>query len=41
MGGHRSMARNTMAKDGPLKPDSPRGVWEIPTAGRQWLEKLE
>ena len=32
-------ARNTMVKDGLLKADSPRGIWEISTVGRQWLQK--
>lgn len=31
-------ARNTMVKDGLLKSDSPRGVWEISDAGRRVLE---
>ncbi|MGH9772749.1 MAG: winged helix-turn-helix domain-containing protein [Candidatus Acidiferrales bacterium] len=30
-------ARNSMVKEGLLKPDSPRGVWEISDGGRQWL----
>jgi len=30
-------ARNTMVKDGLLKPDSPRGVWEITDDGRKAL----
>lgn len=30
-------ARNSMVKDGLLKPDSPRGVWEITEAGKQQL----
>ncbi len=30
-------ARNTMAKEGLLKADSPRGIWEISEAGRQWI----
>jgi hypothetical protein len=30
-------ARNTMVKDGLLKADSPRGVWEISDAGRAWV----
>jgi restriction system protein len=30
-------ARNTIAKEGLLKADSPRGIWEISEAGRQWL----
>ena len=33
-------ARNLMAnKDGRMKKDSPRGVWEISTAGQAWLKK--
>jgi hypothetical protein len=32
-------ARNTMVKDGLLKADSPRGIWEISDAGRKWLAK--
>ncbi|HWQ90516.1 MAG TPA: winged helix-turn-helix domain-containing protein [Clostridia bacterium] len=32
-------ARNTLVKDGLLKADSPRGLWEISEAGRQWLNK--
>lgn len=30
-------ARNSMVNEGLLKRDSPRGVWEISEAGRQWL----
>ncbi|MDH7482965.1 MAG: winged helix-turn-helix domain-containing protein [Armatimonadota bacterium] len=30
-------ARNAMVKEGLLASDSPRGVWEITTAGRRWL----
>jgi hypothetical protein len=30
-------ARNSMVKDGLLKADSPRGVWEMSEAGRQYL----
>jgi restriction system protein len=30
-------ARKSMVKEGLLKPDSPRGIWEISEAGRQWL----
>lgn len=30
-------ARNTMVKQGLLKADSARGVWEISEAGRRWL----
>jgi len=32
-------ARNSMVNDGLLKADSPRGIWEISDAGRQWLER--
>jgi restriction system protein len=32
-------ARNTMVKDGLLKADSPRGIWEVSDAGRKWLDK--
>lgn len=32
-------ARYSMVKEGLLKSDSPRGVWEISTAGRQLLQK--
>jgi hypothetical protein len=32
-------ARNTMAQDGLLKKDSPRGVWEVTAAGRAHLER--
>ncbi len=28
-------ARNMMVRDGLLKPDSPRGVWEITDSGRR------
>jgi len=31
-------ARNTMVKEGLLKGDSPRGVWEISEAGRRLLD---
>jgi hypothetical protein len=30
-------ARNAMVKEGLLASDSPRGVWEITSAGRKWL----
>lgn len=30
-------ARNSMVKEGLLKADSPRGVWEISEAGKRWL----
>ncbi len=32
-------ARNSMVKEGLLRNDSPRGVWEITDAGRQWLQR--
>jgi hypothetical protein len=32
-------ARNTMVKDGLLKGDSPRGIWEISDAGKAWLKR--
>lgn len=32
-------ARNSMIRDGLLKADSPRGVWEISDAGREKLSK--
>ena len=32
-------ARNTMVREGLLKADSPRGVWEISEKGRQLLRK--
>jgi hypothetical protein len=32
-------ARNTMVNDGLLLDNSPRGVWEISDAGRQYLER--
>jgi restriction system protein len=32
-------ARNTMVKEGLLKSTSPRGVWEITEAGRQFLKE--
>lgn len=34
-------ARNTMVKEGLLKADSPRGMWEISDSGRQWLSKQQ
>lgn len=34
-------ARCAMVKDGLLKPDSPRGVWEITDAGRRALEQQQ
>lgn len=33
-------ARNTMVKEGLLKSDSPRGVWEATDAGRRLLESI-
>lgn len=30
-------ARNSIVKEGLLKADSPRGIWEISESGRQWL----
>jgi restriction system protein len=30
-------ARNSMVKEGLLKGDSPRGIWEASDRGRQWL----
>lgn len=30
--------RNTLVREGLMKNDSPRGVWEISEQGRQWLE---
>ena len=30
-------ARNSMVNEGLLRNDSPRGLWEITEAGRQWL----
>ncbi|MFO7166894.1 MAG: winged helix-turn-helix domain-containing protein [Chloroflexota bacterium] len=30
-------ARNAMVKEGLLKTDSPRGIWEISESGRQRL----
>lgn len=30
-------ARNSMVKEGLLKPNSPRGVWEISDSGRRWV----
>lgn len=32
-------ARCSMVKEGLLKSDSPRGVWEISEAGSKWLKK--
>jgi hypothetical protein len=32
-------ARNTMVKEGLLKAESPRGIWEISESGRQWLAR--
>jgi hypothetical protein len=32
-------ARNSLVRDGLMKSDSPRGVWEISEAGKQWLAK--
>ena len=32
-------ARNRMAREGLLKPNSPRGVWEISDAGRKALDR--
>jgi hypothetical protein len=32
-------ARNSMVKEGLLKADSPRGIWEITDAGREYLRK--
>lgn len=29
--------RNTLVREGLMKSDSPRGVWEISDAGREWL----
>jgi restriction system protein len=34
-------ARNSMVKEGLLKANSPRGVWEIGEAGRQFLQEQE
>lgn len=31
-------ARNTLRSNGLLRDDSPRGIWEISDAGRNWLE---
>lgn len=31
-------ARNSMVKDGLLKPDSPRGVWEVSDTGKSYLK---
>jgi hypothetical protein len=30
-------ARNFLRKKGYIRPDSPRGIWEITQAGRDWL----
>ncbi len=30
-------ARNAMVREGLMSSDSPRGIWEITEAGRQWL----
>ncbi len=30
-------ARNSMVKEGLMKSDSPRGIWEITHQGRTWL----
>ncbi len=32
-------ARNSMVKEGLLKADSPRGIWEITPQGRAWLTR--
>ncbi len=32
-------ARCTMVKEGSLKTDSPRGVWEMTESGSKWLKK--
>jgi hypothetical protein len=32
-------ARKSMVKEGLLRPDSPRGVWEVTEAGRAWLRR--
>lgn len=32
-------ARNTMRREGLLRADSPRGMWEITEQGREWLER--
>ncbi len=32
-------ARNSMVKEGLLKDDSPRGIWEISENGRRWLSE--
>jgi restriction system protein len=34
-------ARMGMKDDGLLKPDSPRGIWEITDSGREYLQKYE
>ena len=33
-------ARNSMVNQGLLKKNSPRGIWEISTKGREYLEKV-
>jgi len=35
----RLTARNSMVNEGLLKPDSPRGVWEVSERGMKWLDK--
>lgn len=32
-------ARNTMRREGLLRADSPRGMWQITEQGREWLER--
>lgn len=32
-------SRNTMVNEGLLRPDSPRGTWEITVAGREYLKR--
>ena len=32
--------RNALVKLGLLKPDSPRGIWEITDAGKAWAKKV-
>jgi restriction system protein len=34
-------ARSELVKRGLIKPDSPRGFWEISEAGRQWLAQAD
>jgi restriction system protein len=34
-------ARNSMVREGLLKNDSPRGVWEISDKGNQWLGNMK